>query len=141
MERSQNAKKKEGVNVRVIVIDMQSALVSRALERILRQDMTDCNPIISEHPENTVEQCILFKPYALLMEVTGFTPWMLEERLRICRQIRQRVPECKFVLSVNEYAEPELANRVRDCKKDGLIDAFVYNSTSDCYLAAILDSI
>ena len=135
------ARRKDGVKVRVIVIDMQSTLVSRAFERILRQDMTDCNPIISERPENTAEQCFLFKPYALLMEVTGFTPWLLEERLRIIKQVRARVPGCKFILSVNEYAEPELADRVKDCKKEGLIDAFVYNSTNDRYLAAILDSV
>ena len=65
------------------------------------------------------------------MEVTGCMPWLLEERLRICAQVRRQAPGCKFVLSVDveRNAEPQLAERVEPCKKDGLIDAFIYNST------------
>lgn len=132
---------KEGGSVRTIVIDMQSTLVSRAFECILRQKMRDCNPIVSERPEDTAEQCRLFRPYALLMEVTGYTPWMLEERLRICEMVRNQGSGCKFVFAVDENAEPELAGRVTQCKKDGRIDAFIYNSTSERYLAAVLDSL
>ena len=127
--------------MRLIVLDMQSQLVARALDRVLRMEMTDCNPIISDSPESTVEQCRLFRPYALFMEVTGYTPWMLEERLKICETVRRQGNGCKFVLSVDENAEPKLANRVMQCKKDGLIDAFIYNSTSERYLAAILESL
>ena len=127
--------------MRIIVIDMQCTLIARAFERVLRQEMTDCNPIISEKPENTVEQCRLFKPYALLMEVTEYTPWMLKERLKICESVKKQVSDCKFVLSVDENANPKLADKVKQCKKDGLIDAFIYNSTSERYLAAILDSV
>lgn len=127
--------------MRIIVIDMQSKLMSRALERVLQQEMTDCTPIISEGPDSTVEQCRLFKPYALFMEVTGYTPRMLEERLKICETVRRTLPECKFVLSVDENTNPKLADRVMRCKKEGIIDAFIYNSTSERYLAAILDSV
>lgn len=141
IEKEYLCRTEEGGNVRIIVIDMQSALMASAFERILRQDMTDCNPIISENPKNTAEQCRLFKPYALLMEVTGYAPWMLEERLRICETVRRQIPSCKFVLSVDENADPKLADRVKQCKKEGLIDAFIYNSTSERYLAAILDSV
>ena len=127
--------------MRIIVLDMQSKLMSRALERVLQQEMTDCNPVISEAPDSTVEQCRIFKPYALFMEVTGYTPWMLEERLKICEAVRRILPECKFVFSVDENADPRLADRVTRCKKEGKIDAFIYNSTSERYLAAILDSL
>ena len=127
--------------MRIIVIDMQSKLMSRALERVLQQEMTDCTPMISEGPDGTVEQCRLFRPYALFMEVTGYMPWSLEERLKICQSVRKSLPECKFVFSVDENAAPRLADRVTRCKKDGKIDAFIYNSTSERYLAAILDSL
>ena len=36
--------------VQIIVIDMQSTLMARAFERILQQDMHDCQPIVSESP-------------------------------------------------------------------------------------------
>ena len=127
--------------MRFIVIDMQSTLVARAFERILRQYLCDCTPIVSEDPRNTAEQCRLFQADTLLMEVTGYMPWLLEERLRICAQVRRQAPGCKFVLSVDENAEPQLAERVKQCKKDGLIDAFIYNSTSERYLSALLDSV
>ena len=127
--------------MRTIVINMQSTLVSRALERVLRQEMKDCNPIISERPEDTADQCRLFRPYALLMEVTGYMPWQLEQRLKICTAVHRQLPDCKFIFSVDENADPELADRVTQCKKDGQIDAFIYNSTSERYLAAILDSV
>ena len=127
--------------MRIIILDMQSKLMSRALERVLRLEMDECTPIISEAPEDTAEQCRLFRPYALFMEVTGYTPWMLDERLKICESVRRTLPECKFVLSVDENADPKLVGRVVQCKKDGKIDAFIYNSTSERYLAAILDSL
>lgn len=129
------------ITMRIIVIDMQSQLMSRMLERVLQQEMTDCTPIISEKPDSTAEQCRLFKPYALFMEVTGYAPWMLEERLKICESVRKSLPDCKFVFSVDENADPKLADRVMRCKKDGKIDAFIYNSASDRYVAAILDSL
>lgn len=115
--------------------------MSGALERVLRQEMTDCTTVVSDGPESTVEQCRLFKPCILLMEVTSYTPWMLEERLKICDAVRRTVPMCKFVLSVDENADPKLADRVMQCKKKGRIDAFIYNSISERYLAAILDSL
>ena len=127
--------------MRIIVIDMQSKLVSRVLERVLQQERPGYTPMISDGPDSTVDQCRLFKPYALMMEVTGYTPWMLEERLKICENVRRSLPECKFVFSVDENADPRLAERVTQCKKDGKIDAFIYNSASERYLAAILDSL
>ena len=40
-----------------------------------------------------------------------------------------------------EEGYPAPAERVKQCKKDGLIDAFIYNSTSERYLSALLDSV
>ena len=85
----------------------------------------------------------LTSPFIRLIDVTklkvsGFSVPIF---LTICETVRHQVPGCKFVLSVDENADPKLADKVARCKKDGLIDAFVYNSTSERYLAAILDSV
>ena len=130
-----------GEPVRNIVIDMQSALTARGYERMLLQDMRDCNPIISDSPEFTVEQCRLFRPYALLMEVTGYTPWMLNERLRIWEKVKKQLPDCKCMLAVDENADAELAGQVANCKKEGRIDAFIFTSVSDKFLAAVLETL
>ena len=120
---------------------MQSALTARGYERMLLQDMRDCNPIISDSPEFTVEQCRLFRPYALLMEVTGYTPWMLNERLRIWEKVKKQLPDCKCMLAVDENADAELAGQVANCKKEGRIDAFIFTSVSDKFLAAALETL
>ncbi len=127
--------------MRIVVIDVQSTLVASAFERILVQETADCRPVISETPEKTVEQCRLFKPDVLLMEVTGYTPWMLEERLKTSAAVKKMLPMCRVVLSVDENADGALAERVKQCKIDGDIDAFVFNSVGERYFAALIDSV
>lgn len=60
-----------------ILLDMQSGLFAKAIQRTLSQELDNYQVIISEHPDKTVQHCKTFKPYALLMEATGYTPWML----------------------------------------------------------------
>ena len=79
--------------------------------------------------------------YALVMEVTKYSPWLLEERLKLCKEVKKHVPECKILFLVDENADAELANSVKQVKKDGLIDNFIYASVSPTYLAAILDTL
>jgi N12 class adenine-specific DNA methylase len=55
--------------------------------------------------------------------------------------VKAQHPECKVVLIVDENAEREVAKRVKQAKKDGLIDQFIYGSISATYLADIVDSL
>ena len=75
------------------------------------------------------------------MEVTGYTPWKLCERMKIRDAVKVQNPECKIVLIVDENAEKEAARQVKKAKKDGLIDQFIYGSISATYLADIVDSL
>jgi DNA-binding NarL/FixJ family response regulator len=120
---------------------MQSQLYAKAIQRILVQELVDYQVIISEAPDKTVQRCNMFEPYALLMEVTGYTPWMLEERLAIRQEVKQKLPNCKIVILVDDNADKALADKVKDAKKDGLIDAFLFGSATDSYLAAMMDSL
>ena len=61
--------------------------------------------------------------------------------MKIINSVRLQIPECKIVLIVDENAEKELAKEVRQAKKDGLIDQFIYGSISATYLADIVDSL
>ena len=56
-------------------------------------------------------------------------------------QVKEKCPDCKIVLIVDENAEREVANQVKQSKKDGLIDQFIYGSISASYLADIVDSL
>lgn len=83
----------------------------------------------------------LCSPYAVLMEVTQYPPYGMEERLKIRNAVKNVHPDCKVVLVVDENSETEAADRVRQAKKDGLIDQFIYGSTSPAYLVALMDTL
>ena len=127
--------------MRRIVVDMQNFLFADAIAQTLRSTDSDFDVRRSESPDKMAELCGLCQPYALLMEVTGYTPWRLEERLRIRDEVKQKSPHCKIVLIVDEKAEKILAQRVLQAKKDGLIDNFIYGSVSAAYLSAVIDTL
>jgi hypothetical protein len=131
----------EGNNMRRIVINMQNVLFCDAIADTLRRSANDLDPYTVDSPERIVDECKWLAPYALLMEVTGYTPWLLTERMKIRDQVKEMCPNCKIVLIVDENAEREVASRVKQSKKDGLIDQFIYGSISASYLADIVDSL
>ena len=127
--------------MRRVVVDMQNYLFADAIAQALKRADSDFDVRMSESPDKTAEICSLCEPYALLMEVTGYTPWKLDERLKIRNEVKQLKPYCKIVLIVDENAEKTLARRVLQAKKDGLIDNFIYSSVSAAYLSAVVDTL
>ena len=83
---------------------------------------------------NTVELCRLYKPFVLIMEVTGYTPWLLCERMKLRDKVKTVCPECKIALIVDSNSEKQAARDIRDAKKNGLIDQFFYGSMTAEYL-------
>lgn len=77
----------------------------------------------------------------VLMEVTGRTPYLLSERLRIRDRLKEANPSCKVVLVVDENSEAEIAEKIKRAKIDGLIDLFIYGSISASYLKALLETL
>ncbi|MGN0631549.1 MAG: hypothetical protein ACI4JN_09505 [Ruminococcus sp.] len=127
--------------MRKIMLDMQSGIFAQAIQRILAQELDNYQIIISENPDKTVERCKTFRPYALLMEVTKYDPWMLEERLIIRDKVMKNDPECKIAILVDDAANNILAEKVKQAKRDRKIDAFLFGSVTDKYLAAVMDSL
>ena len=68
-------------------------------------------------------------------------PWLLAERLKIRGAVRKQSPACKIVLLVDENAEQQVAEQVKQAKRDGLIDQFIYASTSASFLVALMDTL
>ena len=127
--------------MRRIVINMQNVLFCNAISEALRRSDNGFDTYAIESADNVIDQCRWISPYAVLMEVTGRTPWTLEERLCLTNSLRTSQPDCKVVLIVDENSEKEIAKAVKQAKKDGLIDQFVYGSISASYLADIIDSL
>ena len=127
--------------MRRIAINMQNSLFCNAIADTLRRSGNELEPYIIESYDKVVDDCKWIEPYALLMEVTGYTPWLLAERMKIRDEIREKNTECKIVLIVDENAEKATAKQIKQAKKDGLIDQFIYGSISASYLADIVDSL
>ena len=127
--------------MRRIMINMQNALFCNAISETLRRSGNELDPYTVDSPDKVVDDSKWIAPYALLMEVTGYTPWKLEERLKIRDAVKEKNPECKIVLIVDENAEKAIAKKIKQAKKDGIIDQFIYGSISASYLADIVDSL
>ena len=129
------------MTLRRVVIDMQNTLFADAVAEALRRFDSDFEPIMSESPEKILFLCDSVLANVLIMEVTAYTPWKLEERMEIRDKLKKTNPDCKIVLVVDENTEKKLADQVRQVKKDGLIDNFIYGSVSSTYLSAVIDTL
>ena len=127
--------------MRRIVIDMQNILFADAVAEALRNFDSDLEPFMSESPDKTLALCDTVLANVLIMEVTTYPSRTLEERLKIRNALKQKHPDCKIVLVVDENTEWKLADRVRQAKKDGLVDNFIYGSVSSSYLSAVIDAL
>ena len=124
-----------------IVVDIRNGIFRDAVVRTLRDFSPDFQVFACESPVGAAALCSVTAADVLLMEVTGYPLWSLEERMQIRDRVKSDNPACKVVLAVDENSEGKLADRVRKAKKDGRIDQFVYGSISAAYLAAVIDTL
>lgn len=117
-----------------IVVDMQNYLFADSVAAAFKNSDYDIDVVRAESPMNTVELCRLYKPFVLIMEVTGYTPWLLCERLKLRDKVKTVCPECKIALIVDSNSEKQAARDIRDAKKNALIDQFFYGSMTAEYL-------
>ena len=127
--------------MRRVVVDMQNTLFADAIAVALRNFDPGFEVYQSESPTKTTDMCVFTQANILIMEVTAYTPWKLEERMKIRGEVKAQNPGCKIVLVVDENTEKKLADKVRQAKKDGLIDNFIYGSVSSTYLSAVIDAL
>ena len=127
--------------MRRVVVDMQNALFADAIAAALQKFDSGFEVHQSESPAKTTDLCVFTQANVLIMEVTAYTPWKLEERMKIRAELKKTNPDCKIVLVVDENTEKKLADKVRQAKKDGLVDNFIYGSVSSSYLAAVIDAL
>ena len=122
-----------------IVINTRNYMFADMIMRTLEGN--DFSVTVVEKPERLMQEFNRTAANIVLMEVTGYTPWNIEERMRLRRQINQIDPECKIVFLVDEKADPTVAKKVRQAKTDGLIDQFIYTSISASYLLGLMETL
>ena len=106
--------------MRRVVINMQNKLFCHAISDTLRRSGNELEPYTVDLPDQVAEECKWLNPYAILLEVTGYTPWMLCERIKLRDIVRAKHPECKIVFIVDENAEKRLQSRSSRRKKTAL---------------------
>ena len=84
------------------------------------------------------EKCAAVSADILLMEAAYDTGATLDDCLNEARTLRSLRRDCRIILLCDENSTPEIARKVAQAKKDGLIDDFVYSSVSESYLTALL---
>ena len=117
-----------------IVVDMQNFLFADSVAMAFKNSDYEIDVVRAESPKDTVELCQVYKPSVIVMEVTGYTPWKLCERLRLRDAVKASCPDCKIALIVDSSTEKQAAKDIRDAKKNGLIDQFFYGSMTAEYL-------
>lgn len=127
--------------MRRVVIDMQSFMFADAAAKALRRFDPDYEVYSAENPVQTLDLCFGLLANVLVMEVTEYAPWDLTERMKLLKLLKPKLPECKIVFVVDENTSKLLADKVRQAKKDGLIDQFLYSSVSSDYLVAAIDAV
>jgi DNA-binding NarL/FixJ family response regulator len=128
--------------VRRIIINMKDYVFADAVAQSLQADRhSDFVVQRVTTPEEVLKYSAICDPYAVLMEVNGYPPYALEERLKIRDTVKKENPSCKVVLVVDENSEKKVAEEVRQAKKDGRIDQFIYGSISANYLVALMDTL
>ena len=127
--------------MRKIVLDIQSSIHAHNMERMLMQELDECQIVISESPDSTSEWCKMHQPDVLLMEVKAFSPWMFSERMAIRDKVKRSTENCRVVLFVDDESNKNLTEEVQQAKREGLIDAFLFDSVSENYFASVIDSV
>lgn len=120
--------------MRKIVVDMQSYLFADVVAAAFKNSDYDVDVIRAETPNDTVELCQVYKPFVLVMEVTGYTPWKFCERLKLRDEVKAVFPDCKIALIVDSNTEKQAAKDICEAKKNGIIDQFFYCSMTAEYL-------
>ena len=122
-----------------VVVNTQNFMFADMIKRTLEGD--DFSVSVAEKPEKLMREFNRTAANIVLMEVTGYAPWKIEERMILRHQIKQTDPDCKIVFLVDEKAEPAVAQKVRRAKTDGLIDQFIYTSISASYLLGVMETL
>ena len=106
--------------MKCVVVDMRNRLFGDAISGSL-QHFDSGFRVYQTEGTAAEDLCVDTHADVLVAEVTAYPPWRLEQRLDLCRRLRQGVPGCQVALVVDEVCEPQLADQVRRAKKDGLI--------------------
>lgn len=123
-----------------IVVSIPNSLLSGGITLYLKQD-TDFCIFHEEQLGRFVNTCCAVCAEVVLIEVRAYSPHTIEEWLTRIKEVKEKLPHCKSAFIVDENANPQLAEQVRQVRSDRLIDAFFYGAVSGEYVTAVVASL
>ena len=94
--------------MKCVVVDMRNRLFGDAISGSL-QHFDSGFRVYQTEGTAAEDLCVDTHADVLVAEVTAYPPWRLEQRLDLCRRLRQGLPGCQVALVVDEVCEPQLA--------------------------------
>lgn len=94
--------------------------------------------------DNSIRSTMAWKesePEVVLLGVSVRQGYTLKERRDVIERLRERQPNCRIVLFLDELVSPEQTTGVKNLKQAKLIDGFLYASGTMDYLVATLESV
>ncbi len=120
---------------------IRNTLLAEAITSLLSK-MNPAFEIVEE--KNAELFCSILATYlpdVVVIEVKEMIPHTLSDWLVRIHLIKQKVPNCKIALIVDDESYPELAELVKKEKSKGTVDAFFYSSSGLKYLVDAIDSL
>ena len=122
-----------------VAVSIENGLLAEAMTAILSNsgEFLPCRV----RRDTAEEECANMKADILLLEATYAENGCMESTVREIVKLRSQLANCKIVLLCDENSTPDVAMEIRNAKKEGGIDAFLYTSVSASYLLATLDTL
>ncbi len=91
--------------------------------------------------DKIILECRATNPEILLLDVTPTSEeTMVSGRLKMIKNLREILPNCKIAFFCDEVAHPEQAHETMRAKQEGFIDTFFYASVTGEYFSAALNA-
>lgn len=124
-----------------VMLSIRNSLMLVSITRVLKGTGGFLISSIPHDRKEIARECAEASADILLMEAGYEMGTTLDNCLYQVKLLRSFCPKCRVILLCDENSTPEIARRVAQAKRDGLIDDFVYSSVSESYLTAMLYAI
>ena len=105
--------------MKCVVVDMRNRLFGDAISGSLQH--FDAGFRVYQTEGTAAEDlCVDTHADVLVAEVTAYPPWRLEQRLDLCRRLRQGLPGCRVALVVDEIAVYDNAGAAALCSRSAI---------------------
>lgn len=124
-----------------VIVAVQNTLISEAILYALKKRGVFVEKSLSGEPDSISSLCSTMFADVLLTDVNRTETASFEARRHMAELVKRRSPEVKVCFICDNASDPEIAQKVKQAKIEGSIDAFFYESVQADYLCDVVDSL